>query len=446
MAFDTLQDRIGKSLKNIAGKGKLTEKNMEDALQEIRIALLESDVNYNVVKDFLTKVSEEVKGQDVINGVEPGQQVVKIVHDELIKLLGDENVGLNYKQSGLTTVMIVGLQGSGKTTNLAKVAKNIRDKGGRKPLLFAGDLQRPAAVEQLKTLGASIGVEVYSEGLEVDILKQVKNAYKYAIDNDYDTLLVDTAGRLQIDNALMEELRNIKDIIKPDDILLTVDALTGQDIINVSKEFNEQLSITGLVVTKFDGDSKGGAVLSVKAVTNVPVKFVGVGEKIDELEVFYPERVAERLLGMGDIVSLVEKAEEVMDQEAAEKAYKRMMEGTFTLDDMLVQIEQTQKMGPLQGIMKMIPGMGDMTRMLDGVDTEKEFKKTKAIIQSMTPYERAHPNELRGTHKRRIAAGSGTRTDDVNKVINQYEKMKKVMGVIPSLMNNPGLLDKFIKR
>lgn len=439
MAFDNLQDKITKTFRNLQGKGKLTENNMEETLKDIRVALLEADVNYVVVKQFLSNVKEKALGHDVLNAVEPGEMLVKIVNDELIALLGDENTGLNYKENGITTLMMVGLQGTGKTTSIAKIAKLIRDKQEKKPLLVAVDLQRPAAIEQLKVLGQEIGVEVYSDSVDKGVLAIAKDALVYAKLNQYDTVLFDTAGRLQIDEALMLELEQLKNLLHPDDILLTVDALTGQDIVNVARTFHEKLTITGLVVTKFDGDSKGGGVLSVKSVTKVPVKFVGTGEKINDIEIFYPDRYASRILGMGDVVSLVEKAQAELDVKLAKRSARNFISGKFTLDDLLVQIEQTQKMGPLQSLVKMIPGMGDMAKALENVDTEAQFKRTKAIINSMTKYEKENPEELRSSHKRRIASGSGTSVNDVNKLINQFTKTKKMMKSMGSLFNNSAL-------
>lgn len=435
MAFDNLSEKITKTIRNIQGKGKLTEKNMEETLKDIRVALLEADVNYGVVKNFLNRIKEKLIGHDVLNAVEPGQMLVKLVNDELVSLLGDENSGINYKQNGLTILMMVGLQGSGKTTTLGKIAKLIKEKQGRKPLLVAGDLQRPAAIEQLKVLGQTADVEVFSLGLEKDILETAHESLKYAKEKGYDTILFDTAGRLQIDEVLMKELVDLKEILKPDDILLTVDALTGQDIINVAKAFHERLSLSGLVVTKFDGDSKGGGLLSVKSVANVPVKFVSLGEKINDIEIFYPDRYASRILGMGDVVTLVEKVQEEIDVKEAENATKRLMSGKFDLDDLLKQIEQTQKMGPLKSLIKMIPGMGDFSKHLEGVDTDAQFKKTKAIIQSMTKYEKQHPEYLRSSHKQRISKGSGTSVSDINKLINQFEKSKKLFKQMKGLFN-----------
>lgn len=438
MAFDSLQDKLTKTLRNIEGKGKLSERNMEDTLKELRIALLDSDVNYTVVQNFLNDVRQEVLGQDVLNSVDPGQLLVKIVHDEIIKLLGDDDNTIHFVENGLTTIMVVGLQGTGKTTQVAKIANNFK-KQGKKVLLVAGDLVRPAAIDQLKTLALGIDVEVFSKGLFVNALNTSKEALTYAKNNNFDVMLVDTAGRLQIDEVLMQELADIKSAINPNEILLTVDALTGQDIVNVANTFNEKLNITGLIVTKFDGDSKGGAVLSVKSITNVPIKFVGNGEKMSDLEEFHPDRLADRILGMGDVVSLVEKAQEEIDEKKAEELAKNMLTGKFTLDDMLYSIEASRKLGPLSSLLGMMPGMADMKKAVNDEDADKALKKTKAIIQSMTAAEKRDPSMLRGSHKRRIAAGSGTSVDDVNKLINQFEKMKKVMKSFSSMKGMFGL-------
>ena len=432
--FDSLQDKLTKTLRSVQGKAKLSERNMEDTLKEIRIALLESDVNYKVVKDFLERVRQESIGQDVINAVEPGQLLVKIVHDEIIKLLGDDDNSLIFAEKGLTKVMIVGLQGTGKTTQAAKLASQLK-KQGRKPIMIAADIIRPAAIEQLQTLGKQINVEVYSEGTDVPVLKQVNNGIRYAQENGYDIALIDTAGRLQIDEELMQELLDIKNSVHPEEILLTVDAMTGQDVVNVANTFNEKLDVTGLILTKFDGDSKGGAALSVKAVTGVPIKYTGTGEKIADLEPFYPERLAQRILGMGDVVSFVEKAQDEIDMAVAEKTAQRMLEGRFTMDDLLNSIEQSRKLGPLSSIMGMLPGMSEMSRAINDVDADKELKSIKAIIQSMTPEEREDPSIMRSSHKRRIAKGSGTSVDQVNKLVNQYDKMKKLMKNMSSFAN-----------
>lgn len=427
MAFESLSDRLGKAFKNITGKGKLTEKNMNDMLREVRMSLLEADVNYGVVKDFVARVKEKALGTEVMNSLNPGQMVVKIVHDEIVALLGTEDAPVNYKSAGITTVMMVGLQGTGKTTAAAKIANVMKKKQNRKPLLVACDVIRPAAIEQLKTLGESIGVEVFSLGVETKALETARQAMEYAKENGYDTVLFDTAGRLHIDEELMQELSDIKALVKPDDILLTVDAMTGQDIVNVASSFHDQLDVTGLVLTKLDGDSRGGGILSVRTITQVPVKFVGLGEKIDDLDVFHPDRMADRILGMGDIMSLVEQAQEKMDLEASTKSANRMMSGQFTLTDMLVQFQQIKKMGSLGGMMKLIPGMGQLAGQLDEAKADNKMKKSEAIILSMTMEERENPKILRASRKNRIAKGSGTTVADVNRLLNEYEKMKQVM-------------------
>lgn len=427
MAFDSLQDKLTRAIKNVQGKGRLSDRNMEETLNEIRVALLEADVNYEVTQNFLKRIKEEAIGKEVLTSVEPGQQLVKIVHDELVKLLGDNDNTISYNTNGLTVIMVVGLQGTGKTTHVAKIARQMKLKENKKPLIIAADVIRPAAIEQLQTLGKAIDVEVFTKGIFVNAVNTCKQGIKYAEDNGYDVVLIDTAGRLQINDKLMEELVDIKKDCKPNEILLTVDSMTGQDICNVAKVFNDLLDVTGLIVTKFDGDAKGGAVLSVKAMTQVPIKYLGVGEKIEDLDVFYPDRLAQRILGMGDVVSLVEKAQEEMDMKAAEDAAKRMLSGKFTLDDMLVQLEQSTKLGPLSSLMGMIPGMSDYKNQVDDEQVSKGIKVTKAVIQSMTKKEKADPSRLLSSNKRRIAAGSGTTVNDVNKVINQYDRTKKLM-------------------
>lgn len=433
MAFESLSERLGKAFKNITGKGKLSEKNMNDMLREVRMSLLEADVNYGVVKDFIARVKEQALGTEVMNSLNPGQMVVKIVHDEIVALLGSEDAPVNYKSNGITTVMMVGLQGTGKTTASAKIANVMKKKQNRKPLLVACDVIRPAAIEQLKTLGESIGVEVFSLGVETKALETAKQAMEYAKENGHDTVLFDTAGRLHIDEELMQELSDIKAYVHPDDILLTVDAMTGQDIVNVASSFHEQLDVTGLVLTKLDGDSRGGGILSVRSITQVPVKFVGLGEKIDDLDVFHPDRMADRILGMGDIMSLVEQAQEKMDIEASTKSANRMMSGQFTLTDMLVQFQQLEKMGSLGGMMKLIPGMNQLAGQIDEAKAGNKMKKSTAIIQSMTMEERENPNILRASRKNRIAKGSGTTVADVNRLLNEYEKMKQVMKQMGSM-------------
>ncbi|NLC34809.1 MAG: signal recognition particle protein [Erysipelothrix sp.] len=436
MAFESLSDKLSNSFKVLSGKGKLTEKNVEDILVEIRKALLESDVNYQVVTNFLTNVREKMLGTKVIDSVNPSEMTVKIVYDEIVSLLGSEHVGINYAQSGITTIMLVGLQGTGKTTSVGKIANVIKKRDNRNPMIIAADIIRPAAIEQLKVLGESIGVEVFSLGSEVSAVETVKQGMEYAKANNYDTVFIDTAGRLHIDEALMDELKQIKDLVTPQDILLTVDAMTGQDIINVAKTFNDLLSVSGLVVTKLDGDARGGAVLSVKSVADVAIKFVGTGEKIEDLDIFYPERMADRIMGMGDVVSLVEQAEEKMDMEAAEKSMERMLSGQFTLEDMLTQLDQINRMGPLGGILKMIPGMNKLTKDIDTDDAEAALNKNKAIIYSMTIEERQNPRIIRASRINRIADGSGTTRKDVNNLLKQYDKMKDQMRMMGRMFKN----------
>ena len=446
MAFDSLSDRLNKTIRNIAGKGKLTDDNMESMLKEVRLALLEADVNYKIVKDFLNDVREKSRGEDVINSVQPGEMLVKIVHDELVNLLGNEEAELHFKESGITTIMMVGLQGTGKTTSVGKIARICKTKLERNPLLIAADVIRPAAIDQLKTLGKEIDTEVFSLGTETSALDTVKAGIKYAKENGFDTVFIDTAGRLHIDEELMDELVNIESYVHADEILLTVDAMTGQDIVNVARAFSERLPLTGLVVTKFDGDSRGGGVLSVKKITGVPIKFVGEGEKLEDMNIFYPDRMADRILGMGDVVSLVEKAQEKMDQEAAEKAMKHMMEGKFDLNDMLIQLEQTSKLGPLSGILKMLPGYSQYSDLIDEAKASDGMKKTKAIIQSMTMEERRNPDKIRSTMKKRIAAGSGTSLTEVNKVLNQFAKTKRAMDAIGGMQKRGSLNEENLEK
>lgn len=446
MAFDSLSDRLNKTIRNIAGKGKLTDDNMESMLKEVRLALLEADVNYKIVKDFLNDVREKSRGEDVINSVQPGEMLVKIVHDELVSLLGNEEAELHFKESGITTIMMVGLQGTGKTTSVGKIARICKTKLERNPLLIAADVIRPAAIDQLKTLGKEIDTEVFSLGTETSALDTVKAGMKYAKENGFDTVFIDTAGRLHIDEELMDELVNIESYVHADEILLTVDAMTGQDIVNVARAFSERLPLTGLVVTKFDGDSRGGGVLSVKKITGVPIKFVGEGEKLEDMNIFYPDRMADRILGMGDVVSLVEKAQEKMDQEAAEKAMKHMMEGKFDLNDMLIQLEQTSKLGPLSGILKMLPGYSQYSDLIDEAKASDGMKKTKAIIQSMTMEERRNPDKIRSTMKKRIATGSGTSLTEVNKVLNQFAKTKRAMDAIGGMQKRGSLNEENLEK
>lgn len=436
MAFESLSDKLSTAFKNLSGKGELTEKNVEEVLVEIRKAMLESDVNYRVTTDFLSNVKEKMLGQKVIESVDPSEMTVKIVYDELVELLGSEQAEIEYNNEGITTIMLVGLQGTGKTTSVGKIANVLKTKHSRKPMIIAADIIRPAAIEQLQTLGEAIDVEVFTLGTEVSAVETVKQGMAHAKENNYDTVFIDTAGRLHIDDELMNELKEIKDYVNPDEILLTVDAMTGQDIINVAERFNELLTVTGLVVTKLDGDARGGAVLSVKSVTNVPVKFVGTGEKLEDLDIFYPDRMADRIMGMGDIVSLVEQAQEKMDMEAAEKSAERMMSGEFTLEDMLVQFDQINRMGPLGGILKMIPGMNKLTQDIDTDEAEGAMGKSKAIIYSMTVEERQNPKIIRRSRINRIAEGSGTTPRDVTQLLKQYDKMKSQMRMMGRMFQN----------
>lgn len=439
MAFDSLSDRLNKALRNVAGKGTLTDNNMEDMLKEVRLALLEADVNYRIVKEFLDEIRTKSRGEEVLQSVEPGQQLVKIVHDQIIELLGTEEVGLNFVEDGITKIMLVGLQGTGKTTSVAKIARICKEKFNKKVLLIAADVIRPAAIDQLQTLGKEIDTEVFTLGTETPAVETVRQGMEYAEKNGFDTVFIDTAGRLHIDEALMNELKDINELVHPNDILLTVDAMTGQDIVNVAQAFKDALPLTGLVVTKFDGDSRGGGVLSVKKITGVPIKFVGEGEKIEDMDIFHPDRMADRILGMGDVVTLVEKAQEKLDLEEANKMAERMLAGQFTMDDMLKQFEQIQKLGPLGGIMKMIPGMNQYAGMLDEAKASDSMRHMKAIIQSMTLEERAHPEKMRGTMKKRVARGSGRSVDEVNKLINQFGKMKKLMDSMGNMQRNGSL-------
>lgn len=433
MAFESLTNKLNKAFKNLSGQGKLTEKNMNEMLKEVRMSLLEADVNYRVVKDFIANVKEKAMGQEVMDALNPSQMVVKIVHDEIVSLLGEGDNELNL--SSFSTIMLVGLQGTGKTTAATKIANLLKKKKGKKVLLVACDIIRPAAIEQLKTLGNSIGVEVYSEGVGVNVLTQVKNALAYAKEKNYDTLIFDTAGRLHIDEELMQELKDIESFLNPNEILLTVDAMSGQDIISVAQSFTEQLKVTGLVATKMDGDSRGGGILSVRSLTSIPVKFASQGEKIDDLDIFYPSRMADRILGMGDVLSLVETVQEKMDMEEAEKNAKKMMSGQFTLEDMLSQLRQINKLGSFSGIMKMIPGMGQIAGQIDDVKASNDLKRIEAIICSMTKEEKENPGILRASRKSRIANGSGVQVSDVNKLLKQYEQMQQMMKMMNQMQS-----------
>lgn len=439
MAFESLSDRLNKAIKNISGQGKLTEKNMNDMLKEVRMSLLEADVNYNVVKDFVANVKEKALGQEVMDSLNPSQMVVKIVHDEIQALLGQEDAKINFKKQGMTTIMMVGLQGTGKTTASAKIARYCKQKLAKRVLLVACDVVRPAAIEQLQTLGKSIDIDVFTLGPDVGAVQTARQALQYAKDRQKDLVIFDTAGRLHVDEELMNELSDMKELVQPDDILLTVDAMTGQDIVTVAKEFNDKLAITGLIVTKMDGDARGGGLLSVRSITNVPVLFVSNGEKVEDLEEFHPDRMADRILGMGDIVTLVEQAQERLDMDIQQKTAKRMQEGVFTFNDLLDQFGQMKKMGSVQGMLKMIPGLGKMVNKVDDDAVNGSMKKNEAIIQSMTPYERENPSCLKASRKNRIAKGAGVKVMDVNRLINQLEQMQTLTRMMSGKQKMPDM-------
>lgn len=422
--FESLGDRLQNALHKIKGYGKITEENISDMMREIRLALLEADVNYKVVKEFTNTVKEKALGEEVISSINPGDLFVKIVKDELVELLGGESKPLNLNGNP-ASLMLVGLQGSGKTTTIAKLANFLRKKHAKKPLLVACDVYRPAAIDQLKQLGKQLNIEVYEEGKNNPV-EIAKSAINYAKENKYDYVLIDTAGRLHIDDQLMDELVNIKDTIKPDEILLVIDSMMGQDAINVITGFNDKLPLTGVILTKLDGDTKGGVALSVRYLTNVPIKFIGVSEKLDGLDFFDPERAAGRILGMGDIVSLVEKATEAIDEKEAEKAAKRMQQGKFDLEDFLSTMKQIKKLGPLENLLKLIPGAKKMG-ITDVKIDPKQMAHIEAIVLSMTPKERRNPDIIKASRKTRIAAGSGTSVQEVNKLLQQFDQMKKMM-------------------
>lgn len=440
MAFESLSERLQDSLKKVKGQATLTEENMDEMLREIRLALLEADVNFQVVKKFIDNVKEKAIGQDVIGSLKPGQVLVKIVHDELVELLGTEVSEVDFSATP-TVIMMVGLQGSGKTTTSGKIAKLITKKYGKKPLLVAADIYRPAAIEQLKTLGNQLDIPVFEKGTDVKAEEIVQDALVFAKENNNDVVLIDTAGRLHIDEPLMQELQNIKDIAHPNEILLVVDALTGQDIVNVASSFHDHLNITGAVLTKMDGDSRGGGALSVREMTHVPIKYIGTGEKLDQIDLFYPDRMADRILGMGDVVSLVEKVQDVYDEKEAEKTFNRMKQGTFGLDDMLEQMHQMKKLGPLSGIMKMIPGLPKMPQ-IDDEDSNKKMKEMESLIYSMTLEERRHPEVFNVKRKERVAKGSGKTVADVNRLLKQFEQSKEMMKMFSGLDPQTGMPDR----
>ena len=434
MAFESLSDKLQNTFKKLRGKGVLTEADINDAMREVKLALLEADVNFKVVKEFVSAVKEKAMGQDVLASLTPGQQVIKIVNDELVEMMGGTNSKLTYAPSGFTTLLMVGLQGTGKTTTCGKLAAYLK-KNGKKPMLAACDIYRPAAIDQLEVVGKTVDVPVFTDrGNKVaeDIALKAK---KEAERRGYDVLIVDTAGRLQIDQELMDELVRVKKAVKPHEILLVVDALTGQDAVNAAEGFNEALGIDGIIMTKMDGDSRGGAALSAKK----PIKFIGVGEKADALEPFHPERMASRILGMGDMLSLIEKAQETYDEEKAAKLEKKLRKNEFTLEDFLDQMGEVQKMGGIGKMLDMIPGLGAGKISEDDIAKgEKEFKQMEAIIYSMTPAERKNPSLLNASRRKRIAAGSGQPVSKINSLIKKYEDTKKLM----KQFSSPGFMKK----
>lgn len=423
--FENLSDKLQAIFDRLGSKGKLTETDVNAAMREVRMALLEADVNFKVVKDFVERVKVRAIGAEVMESLTPAQMVVKIVNEELIELLG-KPAPLNTSGNPPTVIMLVGLQGAGKTTMGAKLALRLK-KSGQRPLLVAADIYRPAAIQQLEVLGKQIDVPVYTEGNQVPAATITRNAVKLAREKAYTVVILDTAGRLQIDDSMMQELEQVRMVTRPADILLVVDAMTGQEAVNVAEGFNKRVPITGLIMTKIDGDARGGAALSIREVTGVPIKFLGTGEKLADLEPFQPERLADRILGMGDILTLIERAQENISEESAANMEKRLTEGQFDLEDFLDQLKQVKKLGPLGDLLGMIPGMGKMAKDVDPREAEKGLKKTEAIISSMTVQERRAPDILNASRRRRIAAGSGTEVQDVNQLIKQFRDMQKIM-------------------
>ena len=425
--FETLSDRLQNAIKNIKGYGKITEENIDSMVREVRLALLEADVNYKVVKEFTSVVREKALGEEVKKSLTPGEMFVGIIRDSLVELLGGVNTPLNLNGNP-ACLMLVGLQGSGKTTTIGKLANLLRKKHNKKPLLVACDIYRPAAIEQLKQIGKELNIPVYSENSK-DAVSIAKNGACYAKENGYDYVLIDTAGRLHIDDNLMDELQSIKNLVKPEETLLVIDSMMGQDAINVITGFNSKLDLTGVILTKLDGDTRGGVALSVRHLTNVPIKFIGDSEKMDGISYFYPDRMASRILGMGDILSIVDKANEAIDEKEAEKSLKKMQKGKFDLEDFLSQMKQIKKLGPLENLLKLIPGASKMG--LNNVNINpKDLAHIEAIILSMTPYERKHPEILKASRKERIAKGSGRNVMEVNRLLTQFEQSKKMMKMI----------------
>ena len=438
MAFEGLSSRLQEITRKIRGKARITESDLKEMLREVKLALLEADVNYKIVKEFISSIQEKALGQDVMKSLTPGQQVIKIVKDEMVELLGGTESKINFTSNPPTVIMLVGLQGSGKTTTAGKLANLLR-KQGKKPLLVACDVYRPAAIKQLQVVGAQLNIPVYSNETTKDVVRIAKQGIETAISKLNDVVILDTAGRLHIDDELMQELKNVKTSVRPHEILLVVDSMTGQDAVNIAQSFNEAVGIDGVVLTKLDGDTRGGAALSVKKVTGKPIKFAATGEKLSDIEVFNPERMASRILGMGDVLSIIEKAEEAISQEDAEKLEKQLRKDELDLDDYLAQIRQVKKMGSLSSILKMLPGMNKIKDL--NID-DKEFDKVEAIICSMTPQEKRNTKLLNGSRRMRIAKGSGTTVQDVNKFMKSFEMTQKMM---KQMKSNKGGMKKMMK-
>ncbi|MBR6207151.1 MAG: signal recognition particle protein [Oscillospiraceae bacterium] len=441
MAFDSLSEKLNNVFKKLRGKGRLSENDIKEAMREVRIALLEADVSYKVVKDFVKTVSERAVGREVLESLTPAQMVIKIVNEELTELMGSKSTGINISPKPPTVIMMVGLQGAGKTTNCAKLAAYMKKTTGKRPLLAACDVYRPAAIKQLETVGAQVDIPVFQMGTE-DPVAIARAAVSHAKKNGNDLVFLDTAGRLHIDETLMDELKNIKAAVQPDEIMLVVDAMTGQDAVNAASAFNEALDIDGIMLTKLDGDARGGAALSIRAVTGKPVKFAGIGEKLDQIEVFHPDRMASRILGMGDVLTLIEKAEAAIDEKKAREMAEKLRKNKFTLSDYLDQLIQLKGMGNLQDLVGMIPGVD--SKALAGVTMDdKALLRTEAIILSMTPYERENPNVINNSRKKRIAAGCGLTVVDVNRLLKQYEAMQQMTkqmskGKMPAMLGGKG--------
>lgn len=427
MAFEGLADRLQATMQKIRGKGKVSEADVKAMMREVRLALLEADVNFKVVKQFIQKVSERAVGQEVMKSLTPGQQVIKVVKEELTDLMGGEQSKIAVAQRPPTVIMMSGLQGAGKTTTTGKLANLLRKKYNRKPLLVAADIYRPAAIKQLETIGKQLNLPVFSMGDQVSPVEIAQKAIEKAKEEHYDYVLIDTAGRLHIDGELMQELQDIKEVARPDEIYLVVDAMTGQDAVNVAQAFNDQLEITGVVLTKLDGDTRGGAALSIRAVMEKPIKFVGMGEKMDALEAFHPERMASRILGMGDMLTLIEKAQVSVDEEKAKELEQKIRHASLDFDDFLEQLSQMRNMGPLDELLKMMPGANKIKGMNNLQIDEKQINRVEAIIHSMTPQEKQQPDIINAGRRRRIAKGSGTTIQEVNRLLKQFEEMKKMM-------------------